>query len=117
MGHIGVLDFDVVEVSNLHRYTNHFRLTSQPKTKSDRYFRSPLFITIFERQIIHDTRNEGMKKCLSAIMRMKVLNDSIKYTALDLKLSAENAFESFVGFDVIVDATDNFQARYFHDNS
>ena len=71
---------------------------------------------IYKRQIIHDTRNEGMKKCLSAVMRMKVLNDSIKYTALDLKLSAENALESFAEFDVIVDATDNFQARYFDDN-
>ena len=49
-------------------------------------------------------------------MRMKVLNDSIKCTALDLKLSAENALESFAEFDVIVDATDNFQARYFDDN-
>lgn len=47
---------------------------------------------------------------------MKALNDSIKYTALDLKLSAENAMESFAEFDVIVDATDNFQARYFYDN-
>ena len=57
-----------------------------------------------------------MKKCLSAVKRMKALNDSIKYTALDLKLSAENAMESFAEFDVIVDATDNFQARYFYDN-
>lgn len=52
-----------------------------------------------------------MKKCDSAVARMKALNDSIKYTAIDRKLSAENAVECFTGFDVIVDATDNFEAR------
>jgi molybdopterin/thiamine biosynthesis adenylyltransferase len=52
-----------------------------------------------------------MKKCDSAVERMKALNDSVKYTALDRKLSAGNAFECFEGFDLIVDATDNFEAR------
>jgi molybdopterin/thiamine biosynthesis adenylyltransferase len=65
----------------------------------------------FCRQIVHETKYEGMKKCDSAVERMKALNDSVKYTALDRKLSAGNAVESFEGFDLIVDATDNFEAR------
>ena len=52
-----------------------------------------------------------MKKCDSAVARMKALNSSVKYTALDRKLSAGNAIECFEGFDLIVDATDNFEAR------
>lgn len=52
-----------------------------------------------------------MKKCDSAVAHMKGINDSIKITALDRKLSAKNAIESFEEYDLIVDATDNFEAR------
>lgn len=42
---------------------------------------------------------------------MRALNNSIKYTSLDRKLTTENAIESFIPYDLIVDATDNFEAR------
>ena len=47
---------------------------------------------------------------------MKALNDQLKYTAIDCKLSAENAVENFKNYDLIVDATDNFNARYVRDD-
>ena len=42
---------------------------------------------------------------------MKALNDKINYTTWDRKLTPDNAMESFKDFDLIVDATDNFEAR------
>lgn len=47
---------------------------------------------------------------------MKALNDQLKYTAIDCKLSSENAVENFKNYDLIVDATDNFAARYVGDD-
>ena len=47
---------------------------------------------------------------------MKALNDQLKYTAIDCKLSSENAVENFKNYDLIVDATDNFNARYVRDD-
>ena len=61
--------------------------------------------------MIHSTPSQRTKKCDSAITRLRAINDSIKYTALDRKLSPGNVIDSFHGFDVIVDATDNFEAR------
>ena len=52
-----------------------------------------------------------MKKCDSAVARMRALNDSILYTALDKKLSTDNAIECILPYDTVVDATDNFEAR------
>jgi sulfur-carrier protein adenylyltransferase/sulfurtransferase len=47
---------------------------------------------------------------------MKALNDQLKYTAIDCKLSSENAVENFKNYDLVVDATDNFNARYVRDD-
>mmetsp|Transcript_30962 Transcript_30962/g.29575 ORF Transcript_30962/g.29575 Transcript_30962/m.29575 type:complete len:535 (-) Transcript_30962:3-1607(-) len=82
VGHIGVLDFDIIETSNLHR------------------------------QIIHDSASVKTKKCDSAVARMKALNPLIRCSAIDIKLTTDNAIDNFKEFDVIVDATDNFEARY-----
>ena len=82
IGHIEVLDFDVVEISNLHR------------------------------QVLHDTKSQGQLKCESAIQRMKALNPTIQCTSSSVKLTVENAMACFEDFDVVVDATDNFEARY-----
>jgi molybdopterin/thiamine biosynthesis adenylyltransferase len=42
---------------------------------------------------------------------MKALNPLIQCTAIDIKLTTDNAIDCFKEFDVIVDATDNFEAR------
>lgn len=47
---------------------------------------------------------------------MKALNDELRYTAVDCKLSTANALEHFRDYNLIVDATDNFEARYVHDD-
>lgn len=82
IGRIEVLDFDVVEVSNLHR------------------------------QVLHDTAAQGRLKCDSAVERLSAINPAIQCTKLHLKLTTDNALSCFQDFDIIVDATDNFEARY-----
>ena len=52
-----------------------------------------------------------MKKCNSAVERMRALNDSILYTALDKKITTDNAVQCILPYDLVVDATDNFEAR------
>lgn len=47
---------------------------------------------------------------------MRALNDRLRYTAIDCKLSSENAVKNFKNYDLIVDATDNFAARYVRDD-
>ena len=64
------------------------------------------------RQIIHDTNAVNTKKCVSAVTKMKALNDQLRYTAIDSRISSANAVEHFWNYDLIVDATDNFEARY-----
>ena len=68
------------------------------------------------RQIIHDKKAVNKKKCISAVEKMKALNDELRYTAIDCKLSTANALEHFRDYNLIVDATDNFEARYVHDD-
>ena len=82
IGHITVIDFDVVEVSNLHR------------------------------QIIHHERNVKMNKAISACKAMKELNPSVSCTAVQEKLTFDNALKYIAGHDCVVDATDNSTARY-----
>ena len=82
VGTIGVADFDTVGISNLNR------------------------------QIIHDTYDLGKKKVDSAEETLKRLNpetDVIKHT---LRLNIDNVEEIVGGYDVVIDATDNFTARY-----
>ena len=64
------------------------------------------------RQIIHDKKTVNKKKCISAVEKMKALNDELIYTAIDCKLGTANALEHFRNYNLIVDATDNFEARY-----
>lgn len=54
---------------------------------------------------------EKIYKCESAINSMRNLNNEIRYTAIKEKLTSENALRVFENFDLIVDATDNFEAR------
>jgi len=82
VGTIGVVDFDVVDESNL------------------------------QRQIIHGTKDVGRKKIDSAKDRLLDINPNTNVEAFETRLTSENALELFREFDVIVDGTDNFPTRY-----
>src|SRR5215211_7051940 len=82
VGTIGVVDFDVVDESNL------------------------------QRQIIHGTSDLGRPKLESAREKIEDINPNVNVETFGEPLSSENALEIFEGFDVIVDGTDNFPTRY-----
>lgn len=82
VGHIGLVDFDVVDESNL------------------------------QRQIVHGTSTVGVNKTTSARKRLLDLNPHIEITTYDTMITSENALELMRPYDVIVDGTDNFPTRY-----
>ena len=82
VGTIGLVDFDVVDFSNL------------------------------QRQIIHGTPDVGRSKIDSARARIDALNPEVRVETFDARFSASNAKSLVEAFDVIVDGTDNFPARY-----
>jgi molybdopterin/thiamine biosynthesis adenylyltransferase/rhodanese-related sulfurtransferase len=82
VGTIGIIDFDVVEKSNL------------------------------QRQILFGTSSLGRNKATEAKRKLDDLNDSIKIIAYPEKLTFQNAIQLFNQYDVIVDGTDNFETRY-----
>ena len=82
VGTIGLVDFDVVDFSNL------------------------------QRQILHGTPDVGRTKLASARDRLTALNPEIEIRTHELALSSENALDLFAPYDVIVDGTDNFPTRY-----
>ncbi|MFQ5529319.1 MAG: molybdopterin-synthase adenylyltransferase MoeB [Gemmatimonadota bacterium] len=82
VGRIGIVDGDVVEVSNLHR------------------------------QVLHDTPSIGARKTASARQRLEGLNPDVEVVEIPRRLDASNALEILNGWDVVVDGTDNFPTRY-----
>ena len=82
VGRIGIVDFDVVDESNL------------------------------QRQIIHGQSTIGKLKLESARARLEDINRHIKVETYEVPLTSENALELFEGYDVIADGTDNFPTRY-----
>ena len=82
VGRIGVVDFDVVDFSNL------------------------------QRQIIHGTPDVGRSKLASAKDRLLAINPHVQVDTYETALSSENAFDLFGPYDVILDGTDNFPTRY-----
>lgn len=82
VGRIGIVDFDVVDFSNL------------------------------QRQIIHGTPDVGRSKLASAKDRLLALNPHIQVDTYEEALSSENALRLFAPYDVILDGTDNFPTRY-----
>lgn len=82
VGTIGIVDFDVVDESNL------------------------------QRQIIHGTKDVGRKKMESARDTIKDINPNVEVIEFEEALSSENALDIFKDFDIIVDGTDNFPTRY-----
>src|SRR5262245_19828123 len=82
IGTIGLVDFDVVDFSNL------------------------------QRQIIHGTPDVGRSKLASARDRIHAINPHIQIDTYENALSSENALKLFEPYDVILDGTDNFPTRY-----
>src|SRR5881398_3309986 len=78
IGKIGLVDFDVVDFSNL------------------------------QRQIIHGTKDVGRPKLLSAKDRMHDVNPHIEIETHEVMLSSENALPILKDYDIIIDGTDNF---------
>jgi molybdopterin/thiamine biosynthesis adenylyltransferase/rhodanese-related sulfurtransferase len=82
VGRIGLVDFDVVDTSNL------------------------------QRQIVHGTKDVGRPKIESAKSTLEDLNPHTVVETHDTLLSSENALELFKNYDIIIDGTDNFPTRY-----
>jgi adenylyltransferase/sulfurtransferase len=82
IGRIGLVDFDVVDFTNL------------------------------QRQVIHGTKDVGRKKLDSAADRMRDINPNVQLDRYEVALSSENALDILSGYDIIVDGTDNFPTRY-----
>src|ERR1700730_8706570 len=82
VGTIGVLDFDVVDASNL------------------------------QRQILHTTDRIGMPKTESAAIAIKALNPDVKVVQFKERISSENVMRIIEPYDIIVDGSDNFATRY-----
>jgi molybdopterin/thiamine biosynthesis adenylyltransferase/rhodanese-related sulfurtransferase len=82
VGTIGIVDFDIVDVSNL------------------------------QRQIVHTTDRVGERKVESAKKSINALNPEIKVVAHEEMLVAENVERIIAGYDVILDGTDTFETRY-----
>ena len=82
VGTIGMVDFDTVDLGNLHR------------------------------QVIHFTPDVGKPKLQSAAEKIKAINPNVKFVAHQTKLTSENALDIIKDYDVVVDGTDNFPTRY-----
>ena len=82
IGTLGIVDFDVVDYTNL------------------------------QRQIIHTTADVGRPKLDSAAEKLKAMNPFLNIRKFETRLSSDNALELFKQFDIIADGTDNFPTRY-----
>jgi len=82
IGRIGIVDFDVVDTSNL------------------------------QRQIIHGTSWVGKPKIESAKYRILEINPSCQVDLYETRLSSENALDIIAPYDIVIDGTDNFPTRY-----
>ncbi len=82
IGRIGIVDFDIVDVSNL------------------------------QRQVIHGTSDLGRKKLDSAADRMLEINPNLKVDKFGVALTSDNALNIIKDYDLVVDGTDNFPTRY-----
>jgi molybdopterin/thiamine biosynthesis adenylyltransferase/rhodanese-related sulfurtransferase len=82
VGTLGIVDFDVVDLSNL------------------------------QRQVVHADNRVGMKKTASATQTIKALNPETKVIAYDEMLTDDNVDRLIAGYDVVIDGTDTFETRY-----
>jgi len=79
---VGIVDFDVVDFSNL------------------------------QRQVLHGTSDVGRPKLLSARERLNAINPEVKVEGYDTRLTASNAIDIVRSYDIVIDGTDNFPTRY-----
>jgi adenylyltransferase/sulfurtransferase len=82
VGTIGIVDFDTVDVSNLHR------------------------------QVLYGASDVGRPKLEAAIDRLHEVNPHVDLVPHEARLSSDNALALFEGYDLVVDGTDNFPTRY-----
>src|SRR5436309_6210837 len=82
VGRIGLVDFDVVDFSNL------------------------------QRQILHGTPDVGRPKLLSARDKLQAINPEVRLDLYETRLTAGNAIGIFKPYDIVIDGTDNFPTRY-----
>jgi sulfur-carrier protein adenylyltransferase/sulfurtransferase len=82
VGTLGIVDFDVVDVTNL------------------------------QRQLLHGTKDVGRPKLDSARERIRDVNPHVHVEGYETRLTSENALEILRDYDVVVDGTDNFPTRY-----
>lgn len=65
-----------------------------------------------QRQVLHDEASVGTPKVASAAARLTGLDSGVRVETHELRLDADSALEIFADYDVILDCTDNFAARY-----
>jgi len=82
VGTLGILDYDVVDVSNL------------------------------QRQILHHTADVGRPKTVSAAETLGAINPDVRVIGHQVQLSSQNALDILGGYDVVLNCTDNFPTRY-----
>jgi len=82
VGTLGMVDFDVVDYTNL------------------------------QRQVLHTTQDVGRPKLQSAAEKLSAINPLIQLRTFETRLSSTNALEIFRDFDIVADGTDNFATRY-----
>lgn len=82
VGHLGIVDFDTVEESNL------------------------------QRQVLFTTAQTGQNKAIAARKNLLALNPGLRITAYEEELNDRNAEQIFSGYDIIIDGTDNFAAKF-----
>jgi adenylyltransferase/sulfurtransferase len=82
VGTIGIVDFDVVELSNL------------------------------QRQILYTVVDLGQSKAITAAKKLEALNPEIKIDSYNFQITSKNAFEILENYDIIIDGSDNFATRY-----
>lgn len=82
VGTIGIADYDVVSIKNLHR------------------------------QILYTPADEGKKKAIISIERLSAQNPEVKFHAHDVQVNADNVEELISAYDIVLDCTDNFDTRY-----
>lgn len=70
-----------------------------------------------QRQLLHDDAGIGEPKVASAAKRLRATNPHVKVVEHPEGITAENALEIFSGYDVILDGTDNFSARYLNNDA
>lgn len=82
IGTLGIIDFDSVDITNLHR------------------------------QVLHSSNDKGQLKVRSALKRLNKINPNININSYAEKLNIDNIEFIFKNYDIIVDGTDNFNTRY-----